>query len=212
MRVPMWSKLGMGGRVTMVAGLAIVLAVGAGLVTRGRWVPPLKARIVAWAGDEGDEEKGHQHAHDDANSIEVSEPGLLNIGFRPWTVAFGPFEETITMPAMVVERPGRSQIQITVPLTGMITRIHPIEGMAVQPGSPLFQIRLTHEEVVAAQRDFLRTAENLDVVKAEITRLRSANVGEESATPPGESSNRSTKSKSWKRRCGPTGRRSTCTA
>jgi hypothetical protein len=41
----------------------------------------------------------------------------------------------------------------------------------------MFQVRLTHEEVVTAQRDYLLTSENLDVVNREIERLTSIGEG-----------------------------------
>ena len=72
---------------------------------------------------------------------------------------------------MVVERPGWSHVQIAAPLTGVVTRIYPMQGEAVAPGQPLFDLRLTHEEVVEAQGEFLQTAEELDVVGREIARL-----------------------------------------
>jgi multidrug efflux pump subunit AcrA (membrane-fusion protein) len=81
------------------------------------------------------------------------------------------------MPAVVVERPGRSQVHVTAPLTGVVTKIVPIEGAAVAPGSDLFEIRLTHEELVTAQRDFVRTAESLEVVDREIERLKALGEG-----------------------------------
>jgi multidrug efflux pump subunit AcrA (membrane-fusion protein) len=81
------------------------------------------------------------------------------------------FERTITVPGVIVERPGRSSIEITAPLTGVVEQIGVIPGEAVTPGQLLFQQRLTHEELVQAQGDFLRTAEELDVLADEIARL-----------------------------------------
>ncbi|MCA9184503.1 MAG: efflux RND transporter periplasmic adaptor subunit [Pirellulaceae bacterium] len=82
------------------------------------------------------------------------------------------FTRMITLPAMVAERPGQSQLHITAPLTGVVTAIYPSEGQAVKPRAAMFEIRLMHEELVAAQRDFLQTAENIDVVTREIERLQ----------------------------------------
>ncbi|MEZ6119305.1 MAG: efflux RND transporter periplasmic adaptor subunit [Pirellulaceae bacterium] len=117
------------------------------------------------------------HDHDEETAIELSSSGLKNIGFEPLKVSVGRFERTISLPAMVVERPGRSQLQITAPLSGVISEIRIIEGQAVPEATSLFQIRLTHEDLVAAQRDFLRTAESLAVVDREIARL--TQVGED---------------------------------
>jgi hypothetical protein len=68
---------------------------------------------------------------------------------------------------------------------GIITDIHVSEGEDVQPGRRvneakvepgelLFELRLTHEELVQVQGDFLNTLEQLAVVEQEIRRLESA--------------------------------------
>jgi multidrug efflux pump subunit AcrA (membrane-fusion protein) len=49
--------------------------------------------------------------------------------------------------------------------------VHVIEGEAVTPETPLFDVRLTHEELVSAQGEFLKSTEELDVVNREIARL-----------------------------------------
>ena len=72
---------------------------------------------------------------------------------------------------MVVERPGWSVLEVTAPMTGVVTRIYPIQGEAVQPGQPLFEVRLTHEDLLQVQTEFLRTVEELDVIGREVARL-----------------------------------------
>lgn len=57
-------------------------------------------------------------------------------------------------------------------MTGVVTHVHAVQGEAVEPGSLLFQIRLTHEDLVSAQTDFVRTLGELDVENREITRLQ----------------------------------------
>ncbi len=166
--------------------LAIVLVVIVGVSAASPlWFPAAKQRVQAWlknraanpasaSGHEGQDHAGHDHAgHDDATALELTEKALKNIGFEPLTVKLGDFEKTISLPAMVVERPGKSQIQITAPLGGIVTAIHTVDGVAVEPGTALFDIRLTHEELVTSQRDFLKTAESLEVVNREIARLES---------------------------------------
>ena len=126
--------------------------------------------------DEHGHEKGHEHAHaghSEASSIKLSQNGLKNVGYRPVTVELTAFERTETIPAIVVEQPGRTQIRIVAPMGGVITKINVVAGQAVQPGSAMFEVRLIHEELVTAQQEYLRTVESLDVVNREITRLRS---------------------------------------
>lgn len=177
-----------------VIGLIVFVALcGAAYAARPLWLPQIKARALAWAsngaapkaaghddhshGHEGHDHAGHDHGHDDGSSIEVSAQGLKNIGFRPLKIALGPYTQTVRLPAMIVERPGKTQIQVAAPMTGIVTRVLAQEGAAVETGSVLFEMRLTHEELVTAQRDFLKTAESLDVVNREITRLKSLTKG-----------------------------------
>lgn len=123
-----------------------------------------------------DHDHGPEHADDEhaADMVELSDTARRMIGIQVKTAKRGPFVRTITVPGVVVERPGRSTLQVTAPMTGIITRIMPTEGAAVVPGEALFEMRLLHEEVVQAQADLLRTAEELDVIGREIARLEKA--------------------------------------
>ena len=106
-----------------------------------------------------------------ANSIEIRPQARKNIGLAVAKIALQPFTKTISVPGMVVERPGQSVINATAPMTGIITRIYIIEGEAVQPGQKLFDLRMTHEELVQSQAELLQTAEELDVTAREIKRI-----------------------------------------
>lgn len=125
-----------------------------------------------------DHAHAHDHAgHEDATSLELSPQALKNIGYEPFTVALRDFERNISLPGMVVERPGKTQYRVSAPLGGVVTKVHIIEGETVAAGQPLFDIRLTHEELVSAQGEFLKTIEELDVVNREIARLESLTEG-----------------------------------
>src|SRR6201999_3651075 len=50
-------------------------------------------------------------------------------------------------------------------------------GEAIEPGSPLFDLRLTHEDLVTVQSEFLATADQLDIVQTELDRLQSLTEG-----------------------------------
>jgi len=135
-------------------------------------------------GDHADH--GHDHAHDhdhehaghsDATSVELSEQALRNIGFQALTVSLTNYDKTLSLPGIVVDRPGRSQITVSAPLGGVVSKMYAIEGEAIAPETPLFDIRLTHEELVTAQSEYLKSAEQLDVVNREIMRLKSIGEG-----------------------------------
>jgi len=156
------------------------------------------------------ESKTDDHKHDEAGALRLSRAAEETVGVRLAKLELRPFERTITVPAMIVERPGRSTVQVAAPLTGVVTRIWPLAGETVTVGQPLVELRLTHEEVVEAQAEFLRTAEDLDVVRREIARL--------SRSPPTglfrerSSSIAATSSRSSKRRFAPGDSGSSCTA
>ncbi len=135
---------------------------------------PLGATVSA---DDAAADHGHadEHAHDhhaDANSLALSEQARRSIGITEGDVALSTFRRTVTVPGMVVERRGRSRFAIVAPMTGILTRILVTEGEAVAADQPLFEIRLTHEELVQAQADLLRSTAEVDVVRREIARLQ----------------------------------------
>ena len=124
-----------------------------------------------------DGEHDHAHGSQSANSLTLSDRGLKNIGFMPLTVKLGAFERTEELPAMVVEQPGRTQIELTSPFSGVLSKVYVVQGETIEAGSPMFEVRLTHEELVKSQQDLLSTAENLEIVGREIDRLSSLGEG-----------------------------------
>lgn len=168
--------------------VAVVLVAGTAWVTQSRWRPAVQRQVTELRNgssngskstdDHGHDHHGHDHAnHSEETSIELSPNGLKNIGYRPMTVELGTYTKYLDFPGMVMEWPGRTRIQISAPMTGIVTAIHTVQGAAVPEDAPLFDIRLTHEELVTAQSNLIRTAENLEVVEREIQRLRSLDEG-----------------------------------
>lgn len=168
--------------------LTVVVGITAAM-TYQKWLPPAQdfiARVTAPSTDSPvdhlhDDHTGHSHAapavHDDSDVLELSDVAWKNIGLQTAVVELQTYIKTVSVPAMVVERPGRSQVEISAPLTGMVTRIYPIQGEAVQPGQPLFDLRLTHEDLVTAQRDYLQSAQQLDIIRQEVARLEAVDEG-----------------------------------
>jgi multidrug efflux pump subunit AcrA (membrane-fusion protein) len=111
------------------------------------------------------------HLHNEAETIKLSTQAQANIGVQLTRVELQPFDRSVTLPGMVVERPGWSLVEVTAPMTGVVTRIYCVQGEAIEAGQPLFDLRLTHEDLLQVQTDFLRTVEELDVIGREIARL-----------------------------------------
>ncbi|TWT43495.1 efflux RND transporter periplasmic adaptor subunit [Botrimarina hoheduenensis] len=168
-------------RVALITGA--LLAIGAtAYVTTNYWLPyvgsfvPKEDQVAGAPAD--DPHAGHDHeGHTEAASIELSDKGLKNIGYVPLVIQPTEYARTLSLPAIVVERPGRSQKHVTAPFTGLVTDIYAVNGEAVGPNEPLFEMKLTHEELVTAQTDYLQTQANLEVVNRELARLQGLGKG-----------------------------------
>ncbi len=173
-----------------VSVLSLTVTVVVGLLTFTLWGPALSESVAAMRDkltaaesmhedhDAGEGEAAHDHAADagaaDAQSsaLELSEKARKNVGLTLLTIQPRDYARTISVPAMLAERPGRTEITVAAPMTGIVTRVYPIRGEAVEPGQALVDLRLTHEDLVEKQSDLLRELEQLDVVKRESARLR----------------------------------------
>ncbi len=122
--------------------------------------------------------KETEHAEEDhtghtaEESLSLSEQAVKNVGLTLFEVQLRDFHRSVPVPAVIVERAGRSEITVSAPMTGIVTRIHPIGGSAVSPGDALIDLRLTHEDLVEKQSDLLRDLEQLDVINQEVVRLQ----------------------------------------
>ena len=171
----LWSRIRLAA-----AAVAVVITV----ITCTWWWPRLNVWVETTTSSmrgqpESEPEAGaHEEAHaghDAANSLELSDTALRNLGLtaeflRP--VAITTFRRTISIPAVVVERPGRTEVHVSAPLSGVVTHVHAVTGEAVEPGTLLFEIRLTHEELVTSQTEFLKSLGELEVEEAEVRRLK----------------------------------------
>jgi len=122
----------------------------------------------------GDGQIGASHTDHESNALNLSAEALRNVGLieeQIRQVELTTFWRTITVPARVVGRTGRTQVQVATPMTGMITHVHATQGEAVAPGTLLFRIQLTHEDLLQLQTEFLQTIGELDVEEREIKRL-----------------------------------------
>lgn len=177
-------------------GLALIV-VGAVLL-RDRWWPRAQSWVQSTIAarrpattdahaSQGEDEHGHDdhgHSHDDPNLLELSEQARANLGLtaevlKPITLET--FRRAITVPAIVTERPGRTRVQVSTPIAGVITHVHAVQGEAVAPGTLLFQLRITAEELVESQTSLLKSIGELDVENREITRLQK--VSDSGAVP-----------------------------
>ncbi len=110
-------------------------------------------------------------------SIALSAIARRNLRLEYAVLEVKPFEQTASVPGMVVERSGRSTFVVSALMNGSIERVYPLAGQTIQAGDPLFELRLTHEDLVRVQTEYLDTVFALDVIDQEVKRLEQAAEG-----------------------------------
>lgn len=175
-------------------GIGLILTIAIGYSTRARWWDPTqevvrstisgtRSKPVIDEHDHGlaaesvDPHAGHDHGADESGTLELSAQAQGNIGLTSeflQPLKAETFRRSITVPGLVVERPGRTRVEISTPMAAVITHVHAVQGEAIKPGTLLFQLRITAEALVSTQTDLLRTVGELDVENREIMRLTKA--------------------------------------
>jgi membrane fusion protein, heavy metal efflux system len=180
-------------------GIGLLILIAVGYSTRSRWWEPTreivqrtisgtrkKPLIEGHSHGPGSglpddhsshDHAGHEHGGDESDTLELSAQALGNIGLTAeflQPLKLETFKRSITVPGLVVERPGRTRVEISTPMAAVITHVHAVQGEAVKPGTLLFQLRITAEALVSTQTDLLRTVGDLDVENREIARLSKA--------------------------------------
>ncbi len=123
--------------------------------------------------DDGHAHDEHDHGHGPSvgEEIEISAQGRGNLGLKTQTVALTTYTQYVSVPATIVDWPGRTHISVTAPLTGVVNAIYISRGELIRSGQPLFSLRLTHQDLVKTQSDYLAALGRLDVEEREIQRL-----------------------------------------
>lgn len=168
----------------VLAACGVGFAAGAGFLVPHEWLSQFQVSSAHSASsdehpdleDDGDH-AGHSHGmkshpgHDDLTALGISTQAEQTIGLKVCRIELKPYQRSVIVPAMIVERPGHSVVRVTAPLSGIITSIAVVQGEAVTAGQALITVRLTHEELVQAQSNLLRSLAELDVVERELKRL-----------------------------------------
>lgn len=150
---------------------ALVVAVIAGYLTRGFW----------WHRSLREEKKEStttETAETPATvKIIVGDQAQKNLNLTAKPLKTEVFWKTISVPGMVVDRPGISDRQVVAPATGVINRIWHVPGESVHPDEVLFTLRLTSEPLHEAQTELYKATQDIELARAKRERLESAGEG-----------------------------------
>ncbi len=156
------------------------------------WIDQTVASTQGPKSDAGHDEHGHDHdehaeeghdhdaehdhaGHSESTSLELTTQSLKNLGLtleylKP--IALSNFYRTVTIPAIVTAKPGRTEIQVSSPMSGIVQHVHAVSGETVVPGDMLFEVRLTYEDLVDTQTELLKNLADLEVEQREVARLQ----------------------------------------
>ena len=112
-----------------------------------------------------------------ANKIIVGEQAQMNLGLTAKPLKAQSFWKTITLPGMVVDKPGVSDRQIVAPATGIVAHIFHVPGEMVRPGDELFTLRLSSDSLHETQTDLFKTSQEIKLAQARLDRLVAAGEG-----------------------------------
>lgn len=122
---------------------------------------------------------GHAHGHhapDDDHGDEdvliVSPEAVANLGLRTGPAEISDHFRERLIPGRVSENPGKSHISITAPTGGVVSKVLISRGQSIRPDTPLFQLRVTDEELTTAQLKLLEIVSRKKVIKRELARLK----------------------------------------
>jgi biotin carboxyl carrier protein len=111
-----------------------------------------------------------------ANKIIIGDQAQKNLGLTAKPLQSGIFWKTITVPGMIVDRPGVSDREVVAPAVGSISELFHVPGDTVQPGDKLLTLKLASESLQQTQSELFKTSKNIQL--AEVRRNRLAAAGE----------------------------------
>lgn len=117
--------------------LAVLSLLGIGVwVSQSLWKPHTQRFMDYIQNKKTNSEEDAEEAapSETPDTLTLSPTAWKNIGLETASVRPRDFEKAVSVPAMVVERPGRSNNDITAPMTGVVTQVYPLERQAIEPG------------------------------------------------------------------------------
>jgi biotin carboxyl carrier protein len=156
-----WAKL------LSLVGLAIAIAV-AGYASRDLLLSKSESAIAEPSNTES------VLAETNSNTIIVGDQAQKNLGITAKQLKTTTFWKTITVPGMIVDRPGISDREVVAPVVGSIAELFHVPGDTVHPGDKLFTLKLASESLQETQSELFKTTKNIYLAEARRERLVAA--------------------------------------
>ncbi|QDU59594.1 hypothetical protein Pan216_04250 [Planctomycetes bacterium Pan216] len=159
-------------RYPLGVGLVVGLSV-AGYLTQDKWLPMLDHRQAVVDKDVSSESAESATPNE---TILLTDQAIDNLGLTAKRTLPDTYWRTIQIPGTVVDRPGRSDLGVVSPVSGVVTQVNCFPGNIVRVGDVLFSIRLLSESLHATQSDLFKATQDIKIAQAQRKRL-SASTG-----------------------------------
>ena len=141
-------------------GLILIVA-GTCFLARDYWI----ASISPASEVEIDIAAGSQNSATPSEQVTLTAQAQKNLGLTSKPLKADTFWKTITVPGMVIDRPGFSDRGIVAPVTGIVSRIHRVAGENVKPGTALFTLKLLSESIHLTQSELFKATQDIKLAR-----------------------------------------------
>ena len=156
--------------VTPLAYIVVVGSIGAAIWFGRPYWQPLIGQHEKSQPDSG--ETSSSPIVDPPKILELNSQARANLNLKAAPAKARTYWRTLQIPGVIEDRPGLTDRGITVPLSGVVTRVHAFEGDIVRPGEKLFTIRLVSEYLQQSQSDLFKANREVEILNQEINRIR----------------------------------------
>ena len=158
---PIWRILASIASLTVVGGVGLLC-----FFTRSVWLPGLLPQVT-----EPVPPHVGQGAVVEGGQVLLSPQAQKNLHMVTLPLQGQAYWKSITVPGMVIDRPGFSDRGVVAPATGVVSRILRVPGDTVRVGEPLFTIKLLSESLHLTQTDLFKAAQDIRLAQAQRQRL-----------------------------------------
>ena len=110
----------------------------------------------------------------EASVLEIKEQARKNLQLTVKAARPTEYWRSITIPGIIVDRPGVSDRGVTSPAVGVVSEIHVYPGDTIRPGQRVVTLKLFSEYLQATQTQLFKAAQEVKLLQDQLDRLSAA--------------------------------------
>jgi multidrug efflux pump subunit AcrA (membrane-fusion protein) len=109
-----------------------------------------------------------------AAPVRLSEQARANLKLKSLPLKPTTYWRTVEFPGVIVDRPGVTHRGVVAPVAGVVSDIQVSPGDAVEPGTPLFTLRLVSDSLYTSQLELFKATKDVELARKQLARLSEA--------------------------------------